>query len=111
MLTTSKFVAVMDRGTRLPLIAFKVSPDNMKECVMFQTHGFGINPHEHTFFYSINSGTCSYDPYKMGDRYTLTPACVYIRDHWDEIESGSVVDAEHLRGETDDPRQWEGEYL
>ena len=111
MLATSKFVAVMDRGTRLPLIASRFHPESLEEAVMFSTHGFGVDPQEYTFFYSINTGTCSYDPYKMGDRYTLTPACVYIRDNWDEVESGSVVDAEYLRGETEKPRRWEVEYL
>lgn len=111
MITTSKFIAVMDRGTRIPLIAFKMSPDGLKEHVMFCTHGFGVLPHEYTFFYDVNSGKCSYDPYKIGDAYTLTPACKYIHDHWNEIESGSLVDAQYLRGETSEPRDWEREYL
>lgn len=111
MQATSKLIAVMDRCTRIPIIAFKLYPESAEEFVMFKTHGFGDNPEQYTFFYDIVSGKCSYNAYGMGDSYTLTPACVHIRDHWDEVESGTVIDAEYLRGETTHPRTWEGEYL
>lgn len=111
MIVDAKMLAVMDSGTRIPLIAFKVSPNTMKECVMLERHGFGINPHKYTFFYDIFAGNCRYDPYKLGDSYTLTPACNYIREHWGEISSGDLVDAEFIRGETSEPRNWESEYL
>lgn len=111
MIVDAKMLAVMDRGTHIPLIAFKVSPNTMKECVMLERHDFGVNPHEHTFFYDISSGTCSHNPYKMEGSYTLTPACKHIRDNWGSINSGDLVDAEYIRGETSEPRIWEREYL
>ena len=111
MLAESKLVAVMDRGTRKPMLTFRLHPEAFEERVMLKTHGFGSEPQEYVFFYDINNGRASYDPYKMGDDFTMAPACSYVRNHWDEVESGALVDAEHIRGETDAPRRWEVEYL
>lgn len=111
MIVEAKMLAVMDTCTRIPLIAFKVSPNTMKEGIMLERHGFTINPHQYTFFYDLNSGTCSYDPYKMNDFHTLTPACRHIERNWDSVKSGDLIDVEYMRGDTDAPRIWEGEYV
>lgn len=111
MRSEMKLLAAMDRATRKPVIAFKVIPETFEESVMLRTHGFGETPEEYTFFYDINRHECDYNPYRLSDTLTVERACVHVQQHWDEIKSGSLVDAQYLRGETDAPRRWESEYL
>lgn len=111
MKTETKFVALLDRMTCIPCLAMRYTAENIGERAMFKRHGFGRSPDDrYTFFYLPNFGTCSYDPNKLGDDYTAGTCCSYMRDHWEEIESGSVLDAEYLRGEKDEPKSWGNEY-
>lgn len=111
MKTETKFVALFDRMACIPCLAMRYTAENDSERTMFKRHGFGGSPDErYTFFYLPNSGTCSYDPYKLGDSYTVGTCCAYMREHWEEIGSGSALDAEYLRGEKDEPKTWVEEY-
>lgn len=111
MKTETKFVALLDRMTCIPCLAMRYTTESIGERAMFKRHGFGGSPDDrYTFFYLPNSGICSYDPYKLGDDYTVGTCCSHIRDNWDDIESGSVVDAEFLRGEVKEPKLWSNEY-
>ncbi|MEG1245224.1 hypothetical protein [Gordonibacter sp.] len=113
MQTETKFIAVLDRCTYIPVICQRFSDPSEREARMFSRAGFGIggNPGSHyTFFYAPDWGVCSYDPYKVGDDYTMGTALAWVREHWGEIESGTAVDAEFLRGETDVPKTWEAEF-
>lgn len=111
MKTETKFIALLDRMTCIPCLAMRYTAESIGERAMFKRHGFGGSPDDrYTFFYLPNSGECSYDPYKLGDDYTVGTCCSHIRDHWDDIKSGSVVDAEFLRGEVKEPKTWGNEY-
>lgn len=111
MKTETKFVALLDRMMCVPCLAMRYTAENTAETKMFIRHGFGGSPDgRYTFFYLPSFDRCSYDPYKLGDNYTVGTCCSYMRDHWEEIESGSALDAEYLRGEKDSPKTWEGEY-
>lgn len=68
MKTETKFVALFDRMTCIPCLAMRYTAENNAELTMFKRHGFGGSPDDrYTFFYLPNFGTCSYDPYKLGD--------------------------------------------
>ncbi|MEG0991507.1 MAG: hypothetical protein RSN88_11675 [Gordonibacter sp.] len=111
MKTETKFIAVLDRMTYIPVICQRFSEPSEREARMFSRAGFGGNPgSRYTFFYIPSSGVASYDPYKLGSGPTIPIACDHIRKHWGEIESGTAVDAEYLRGETDVPKTWEAEF-
>jgi len=44
-----------------------------------------------------------YDPFSW-DSMTMVGAHRHIRDNWDKLSSGDVIDVEFLRGETDQPK-------
>ena len=50
--------------------------------------------------------TATYDQFAWGDR-TFFTAHKYIREHWDEIQSGAVICVEHILGERERPKQSE----
>ena len=51
----------------------------------------------------LNDQRASSDPYYWGNR-TMTTAHVYIEQHWDRIEDGSVIDVEFILKETKAPK-------
>jgi hypothetical protein len=51
-------------------------------------------------------GKAQYDAYDWGDR-TMQVAHDYIQNHWDELQSGDVVDVEFILGETTTPKESE----
>lgn len=111
MKSETKFVALFDRATCIPCLATRYTAETLQEQAMFRRSGFGSSPDDrYTFFYLPLHGICSYDPYKLGDDYTIGRCCLHIRENWDAIESGSAVDAEYLRGEKDEPKTWEQEF-
>ena len=111
MKTETKAIALLDRCTCIPCLAMRYTAETSLERAMFRRIGFGSSPdNRYTFFYLPLHGICSYDPYKLGDDYTIGRCCLHIREHWDDIKSGSAVDAEFLRGEKDAPKTWEQEF-
>ena len=54
------------------------------------------------------SNNATYDPYSWGNR-TMHEAHLYITAHWGELESGAVIDVEHILGLTPNPKQSERE--
>lgn len=111
MRTEAKLLAILDRCTCIPLIATRYHPATAREAAMFRRHGFKSDPgDDYTFFYLPNEDLCSYDPYRMGHDYTVGTACRYVREHWDEIESGAAIDSEFIRGETKAPKTGDEEY-
>lgn len=51
---------------------------------------------------------CTYDPYAWGGR-TYPVAHQYIEEHFDELQSGAVIDVEFLLGERETPKVSEKE--
>jgi hypothetical protein len=54
------------------------------------------------------SNIAPYDPIAWGRNRTMSAAHEYVRDHWDELPSGAVVDVEHIKGERVEPKRSEG---
>lgn len=111
MRVEAKLVAILDRATCIPVVCMRFHDPTEHEARMFCRAGFGANPSDrYTFSYLPNDDWCSYDPHKSPHDYTIGTALVWIRKHWDEVETGTAVDSEFIRGETDTPKKWEDEY-
>lgn len=115
MKTEVKVIGVHDAATYKPMIVFRVVPENGHERRILGRAGFGTDPETqagYTFFYDVNHGECSYDPYKLQDQRTCGDVARLIRDElgFDAIAHGAFVDCEFLRGERDAPMSLEDEF-
>lgn len=107
----AKFIAILDRATCIPVISYRIYEPTEREEAMFARSGFGDIPGDsYTFHYLPNDDWCSYNLGRNPHDYTIGTALRHINGHWDELESGSAVDSEYIRGESEEPRTWEGEY-
>lgn len=110
-----KVVGIHDRCTYKPMIVFRVSPENERERRMLARAGFGLRPDEqaaYTFFYDVDAGQCSYDPFKLADRYSCGEAARFVRDAlgFDGLGHGEFLDCECIRGESARPVTFEDEF-
>jgi hypothetical protein len=55
--------------------------------------------------WQLQGGRCTYDPYGWpATSRTMRLAHQHILDHFDDLESGAVVDVEYILGLTSEPR-------
>ena len=100
---THKFIEVRDKGTFVPCLALRVSG---LDHVLMRRAGYSVD-WPLTLFINLVKNECQYDPYSWGGKYlihtqkrTMSVAHNYVHEHWDDIESGAVVDVEFVLGET-----------
>jgi hypothetical protein len=116
-----KIFEVRDRCTRIDVMAIRMRSADPTEWSYLRRAGFWAGPgatHEQ-YTYSVvvvrlADQKATSDPYEWlaitGDRITLPTAHKHIIKCWCQLPSGSVVDAEHLRGETPEPKRPEREH-
>jgi hypothetical protein len=119
-----KAIEIRDKGTFIPAMAIKMVPlfvpelgahaaserdQSERERYLLYRAGYGFeDPCVVLCRMDANGGSrnASYDPYGWGDR-TFKVAHDYIIEHFDELESGAVVDVEFLLSETKEPKKSE----
>lgn len=107
---TAKLFEVRDRMTFIPIIA--VSPRDVSPAEKYLLHRSGFLPSIQYVFVAKLSDILDweYEPQawerKSGAR-TMTVAHMYIGAHFAELESGAVIDAEFILGETAEPKKTE----
>lgn len=112
MIVQASLVGVHDKCTYKPLLAFKLTAENDHELRMLGRAGFGLNAidqSEYTFFYDINNGECSYDPFKLNDQRTAGDAARFIKKNG-LPKPGDFIDCEFLRGQKEEPMTFEEEF-
>lgn len=106
-----KVIEVRDRATFKPVIALKVAPENERERYLLARSGYGTESEEQNkYIILMNSRkpfNADYSFYDVTPGSTMQVIWLYLIDHWDEVEPGQVLDAEYLRGESDNPKQSE----
>ena len=98
-----KFIEIRDIATLIPVMVLKGSPERLtpKEQALWAAGGWGIDEGYYCIPIGIPELT-QYDPFKYNDR-TFKEAFYFIRQNWDQLETGQVVDVRHILGETDMP--------
>jgi hypothetical protein len=99
----TKIFEVRDRMTYIPILCTKITSENEKEKYHLRRCGYGDDFPLILFTPLNNADLTTCDPYKFTDR-TYRNATVYIEEHFDELETGDVVDVEYILGETDKPK-------
>lgn len=115
-----KAIEIRDRGTFIPALAVKMVPavnlkdgNDFAERYLLRRAGYGfVNPCV-VLCRMEASGVdrnATYDPFAWGAQTrTYQVAHQYIIDHFDELESGAVVDVEFILKETTEPKKSERE--
>lgn len=101
---TVKLFEVRDKLTFIPAIAIKFDNATEAERYLIARAGYGgTKEHQECFvlFGKINvPDRLRWDVYDWDDR-TMHNAHNYVRDNFDTLQSGTVIDVEFIRGETD----------
>jgi len=101
----TKLFEVRDRMTMIPVMATKLIPAR-SEAERFLLGWAGYHSNAGQFdgwivLVHLSSAECQNDPYEWtGGSRTMHEAHKYIQQHWDELQSGEVVDVEYILGET-----------
>jgi len=110
-----KLFEVRDRATLIPCFGVLLGRDGdepmpVAEKFLLRRAGFGYSG-AHVLFGRLEGGECQYDAYGWGGDHgrTIAQAHRYVSEHWDELESGAVVDVEHVLGETAEAKRTERE--
>ncbi len=102
----TKTIEVRDSGTFIPMLAVKLQPGNDADRYLLARAGFGRTPEsqgEYVMLVGLDGGKdgAACDPYDWpGGARTRAVAHQWLIAHFDEVESGSVVDVEFILGET-----------
>jgi len=108
----TKMFEIRDVGTFISVLAVRLGARNEAESYLLREAGYsedveyilltklsGCQGHVH--YAPFHSS--AHDHYTWYDR-TMHYSHKYIKDHWDELESGEVVDVEYILGETSTPK-------
>lgn len=101
-----KILEVRDAGTFMPVMCVRLTSTTEEERYLLSRAGYGVDyMSQRQYIQMINlaggSGHSTCDPYAWpGPATTLPEAHKYIIEHWDELESGDVVDVEFILGHT-----------
>jgi len=97
-----KLIEVRDRGTFIPALAIRVtSTGDVAGDWLLRRGGFSLNGAS-IILIRLTDCEAQYDPYDWANR-TMQTAHVWLLEHFEQIESGAVVDVEHM-GETPAPK-------
>lgn len=93
-----KVLEIRDRMTSIPWLAFRFAPGDPRERELLGRVGF--YPAE-DYVIQGRAQTCelSYDAFQAATNERTRVAAVYIRDHFEELASGAVVDVRAILGE------------
>jgi hypothetical protein len=104
-----KLFEVRDRGTFLPCIGIACGLLEVglgfREFKLLERSGYGQRL---ILFGRLEGGEFSFDPYDhKGGARTVAEAHRYIAEHWDDLESGTLIDVEFVLGESEAPKESE----
>lgn len=93
-----KALEVRDEGTTISMLAIKPTPDNPEQRAVLRHAGYG-EPERYVILIGAHDCHGSYNPYSHGS-HTRQVAHQWIKEHFDEIKDGEVIDVEYLLGKT-----------
>lgn len=107
-----KMFEIRDAATFLSVFAVKLDTVIANRAESFLMQRLGWCRGESAVYLTWPShGKCISDPNQWGPHRTLKVAHHYIVDHWDELESGDVVDVEFILGLRPEPKVSEREVM
>jgi hypothetical protein len=99
----NKLFEVRDRATFIPVMAIHIDGNcTDQEDWLLRRSGYGKSEdRDYVYLIHLQTGEGQYDPYKWGCcSRTLHEAHRYITAHFDELQTGDVIDVEFILGES-----------
>ena len=107
---TTKFFEIRDRGTCLPVMAIRLDSETCsdKERWLLSQAGFGKTQESHREYIMLcdiasRKPHALYDPFNWKESF-MVDVHLHLQDHFDDYQSGAVLDVSVIRGESDTPR-------
>lgn len=94
-----KILEVRDRMTFIPVMATLVEADNEEQRWLLARVGFVPTSYRHVILTRLSDQESHADHHDWSR--TLRVAHSHIREHFDDLADGDVVDVEHVLGETE----------
>ena len=104
-----KLFEIRDSGTFIPMFAFKFADMTEQEIYLAGRSGYGEECPLIVFGSLQNPEETHFDPILWNLGRTRQVAHEYIRDNWNTLKSGEVIDVEWILGERDIPKKSERE--
>lgn len=103
----TKLLELRDRATFIPAIATLMESEHPQERYLLGRAGYrGVRC---VLLTGLGGGRkAEYDCYAWNSE-PFRSAHHYLEQHWDEVQTGAVLDGEFLRGETTQPKRSESE--
>jgi len=98
-----KTFEIRDSATKIPVMAVRVHMNLLTrpDFEQLRDGGWAANEENVVYVMEIPSPVrAAFDPFDWNTRSrTFCDAHVYIKDQWDKLESGQVIDVEFINGE------------
>lgn len=99
-----KMVEVRDRGTCIPMLAIKLAETHNSQEHWLLKRG-GWTPGSDVLLVKMTDNVeIQHDPYCWDNRRTYGNVHNWIKEHFDKIVPGQVIDVEFILGEVDRPK-------
>lgn len=96
-----KCLEVRDDGTFIPVICIRPVPVNHEQRYLLRRDGYrGDNSERCIIMIDAQCRGVAYDPYEWLAKHTHKVAHDYIRNNWDKLHDGDVIDVEFILGIT-----------
>lgn len=110
----AKTFEIRDDGTFIPILAVKLEPGTEQDRYLLARAGYGTTPQGQAGYIQLveingGSGESHCDNFKWSSRRTMHIAHKHIKENFDSLESGAVVDVAFILGETRTPKASERE--
>ncbi|MCB1423203.1 MAG: hypothetical protein KDJ69_12210 [Nitratireductor sp.] len=104
-----KILEIRDRATFISVLATELwtGKTTITERYYLERAGYGDGGSRYIIMTRLEGLETQCDPYKWPSFRTMKAAHVYILQHWDELESGDVVDVEFINSESKEPKKSE----
>jgi hypothetical protein len=109
-----KTFEVRDRATFIPVIAIKPGARGEAERYLWSRAGYGATEEIQSSYVLLSritgnpSNDLSYDPMVWNNR-TMSVAHRFIKENWNSLINGQVIDVEFILGESKEPKKSERE--
>ena len=105
----AKTFEIRDAATFIPALAVKLEPGNEQDRYLLNRAGYALKMEDeadYVVLWRLEGGDCDWNIFDWSNR-TMRKAHQYIRDHFDDLKSGSVIDVEYILGISSQPKESE----
>lgn len=101
----NKLIEIRDAATFIPALAIRINGSrgcldgfNNNDAWLIRAAGYGFSS-DYVILVKLDGVEAKYDPYQWSNFRTMGNAHEYIRNNWDSIKSGDMIDVRTILGE------------